>query len=808
MKLSGKILIFALIVLPVLLVTTYSYWHTRKETITRIYENRRSLASLSARVLQEKLDRLNDMGLSFSTRPVLRRYVDELNWDAAIGLMKQVPKDFPYITRVLIADTAGTLMADIPSSPALKGESYVDRDWYRGLTKNWQPYLSEVYKRPNSPYNIISAFALPIKNDAGKIRGILVLQVDIPKLFEWSKEVSVGESGFVYIVDQKGHVAAKPQYKETDSIIDYSSVPAVQKALSGEKSVEVLYNPVANENRLSAYEQIPGYGWAVIVQQEATEALSGNSSLRFLFGFYLAIILLAVISAYFIIHGMSHRKKAEEALRKSLEEIADFKTLFESAPGLYLILLPDLVIEAVSDEYLSATMTKREEIKGRYLFEVFPDNPDDAKADGVSKLRASLNTVLKTKAAHAMDIQKYDIRRPDGTFEERFWSPLNKPVLNAKGEVIYIIHSVEDITERKRADDDLKNSIKEVSDYKYALDESAIVVITDQKGTIKKVNDNFCRISKYKREELIGQDHRIINSGYHPKDFFRNLWETIGSGKVWKGEVNNKAKDGTFFWLDTTIVPFLNEEGKPYQYVAIRSEITQRKQAEEQLLSVNRELEAFTYSVSHDLRAPLRGIIGFTSILEEDYSSKLDDEAKRITSIIKTNTTKMGNLIDDLLAFSRLGRQDIVKTGIHTAVMVQEVIDGLVLQNQDNTVQWNVHPLPDMKGDINLIRQVWTNLISNAVKYSGKKEHPCIEIGSFTRDGQTVFFVKDNGVGFDNQYGNKLFKVFQRLHSADEFEGTGVGLAIVEKIVSKHGGKVWAEGELNRGAGFYFSLPA
>lgn len=226
-----------------------------------------------------------------------------------------------------------------------------------------------------------------------------------------------------------------------------------------------------------------------------------------------------------------------------------------------------------------------------------------------------------------------------------------------------------------------------------------------------------------------------------------------------------------------------------------------------QLESANKELEAFSYSISHDLRAPLRAIIGFTAILEEDHGANLSDDAKRIMNVIKTNTLRMGHLIDDLLSFSRLARQDIKKTNIPTNKMVYEVIEEVIAENRNSKINWQVHEMPDIVGDISAMRQIWINLISNAVKYSAKKDEGQIEIGSEHRGGQTVFFVKDNGVGFDEKYKEKLFKVFQRLHSADEFEGTGVGLAIVEKIVSKHGGDVWAESALNKGAKFYFSLP-
>jgi light-regulated signal transduction histidine kinase (bacteriophytochrome) len=203
----------------------------------------------------------------------------------------------------------------------------------------------------------------------------------------------------------------------------------------------------------------------------------------------------------------------------------------------------------------------------------------------------------------------------------------------------------------------------------------------------------------------------------------------------------------------------------------------------------------------------LRAILGFASILEEEYNGVLDDEGRRITSVIKNNTEKMGRLIDDLLTFSRLGRQENPKTDIDIRLMVEDVVHNMSVEQPTENIRWMIGVLPHVKANRNMMRQVWVNLIANAIKYSGKKDDPQIEIGSFERDHQTVFFVKDNGVGFDQQYKDKLFKVFQRLHSAEEFEGTGIGLAIVDKIISREGGEVWAESTLGKGATFYFSLP-
>jgi len=364
----------------------------------------------------------------------------------------------------------------------------------------------------------------------------------------------------------------------------------------------------------------------------------------------------------------------------------------------------------------------------------------------------------------------------------------------------------------------------EILAYKYALDESCIVAITDQKGTIKYVNDNFCKISRYSAGELIGQDHRIINSGHHSKAFIRSLWVTIANGKIWKGELKNRAKDGTIYWVDTTIVPFLDADRKPYQYIAIRADITERKLGEEALHAFNEnlekkvvertrelelsnnELEAFSYSVSHDLRAPVRAINGYAAMLGEDYTDLLDDNGRRLIGVVRDNATRMGALIDDLLSFSKLGRKEIEKSIIDMTGLVNIVVEE-ISKNTLHQASIKIHCLDNALADKALIKQVLTNYLLNAVKYSSKTPNPFIEVKSTRERGKTVYAISDNGTGFDMQYVHKLFGVFQRLHNTGEFEGTGVGLAIVKRIVTRHGGEVWAEAEPGNGATFYFSLP-
>lgn len=225
-----------------------------------------------------------------------------------------------------------------------------------------------------------------------------------------------------------------------------------------------------------------------------------------------------------------------------------------------------------------------------------------------------------------------------------------------------------------------------------------------------------------------------------------------------------------------------------------------------QLETLNKELEAFSYSVSHDLRAPLRAIDGYTRILEEDYKDLLDDDGKEILSVVQRNTKRMNDLIDSLLDFSRLGKKAIQKTDIDMNALVREVSEELK-KAATNKAEISISQLHAIKGDLELIRQVVINLVSNALKYSSRKEKPVVEISSAKENGMIIFTVKDNGEGFDMRYASKLFGVFQRLHSAEEFEGTGVGLAIVQRIINRHGGAVSAEAVIGEGATFTFTLP-
>ncbi|MES2356696.1 MAG: ATP-binding protein [Pseudomonadota bacterium] len=408
-----------------------------------------------------------------------------------------------------------------------------------------------------------------------------------------------------------------------------------------------------------------------------------------------------------VIERTAQLEKANTELRHNRAEL---KSLFESLPGLYLVLSPDLKIVSVSDAYLKATLTTREDILDRNLFDVFPDNPDDPDTKAVLKMQTSIARAISTGMPDTMAISRYDVRRPDGVFEERYWSVINSPMVGANHKILYIVHRVEEVTE-------------------------------------------FVR-------------HK------------QQMPERTGAS-----------------------------QGRMDQMEAEVFQSAQKVQAANQdLEAANKELEAFSYSISHDLRAPLRAIDGYSQAVLEDFGPQLPAEGQRQLQLIRDRAQLMGQLIDDLLSFSRLSRSSLDKQTVKMDALVRVALAEMNMSWDGRQTEFKIDQLPACQGDRSLLKQVWINLLSNAIKYSRKREHALVEIGCEEQKGESVYFVRDDGSGFDMRYANKLFGVFQRLHRSEDYEGTGVGLAIAQRIIHRHGGRIWAESAVDRGATFYFTL--
>ncbi|MFK7758608.1 MAG: ATP-binding protein [Phycisphaerales bacterium] len=342
---------------------------------------------------------------------------------------------------------------------------------------------------------------------------------------------------------------------------------------------------------------------------------------------------------------------------------------------------------------------------------------------------------------------------------------------------------------------------------KYAIDEHAIVAITDPSGVITFVNEKFCAISQYSRKELVGSTHNIINSGHHPKIFFIEMWATIASGKTWRGEVCNRAKDGSLYWVDTTIVPYIDECGKITQHIAIRADITDRKKTEHELRQANAELEEFVYTASHDLKSPLLTIEGYSGYLKS-YVDDGDTEnsshcIKRITAAID----RMKSNIDDLLELSKIGRVELKWSQIKLEIFIKLLLNDLEEQVHESGARIVVDDdLPEIWCDPVRIQQLLANMISNAIKHGCPDDGEfVIKIGTEKIANGIKLFVSDNGRGVEAEYRNKVFELFHRLDTG--IEGTGVGLNMVKRVAEVHGGRAWIEMTLGGGATICATIP-
>ena len=376
--------------------------------------------------------------------------------------------------------------------------------------------------------------------------------------------------------------------------------------------------------------------------------------------------------------------------------------------------------------------------------------------------------------------------------------------------IVYLFYAInKSIKARKLVEAELKKSAFEARDL---YDNAPCGYFSvDSNIVITGVNKTLLRWVGYSEDELLGKAkfEALLTAEGRTKflsTFANDLVQYKRDGFVNDLEFDFQRKDGTTFPVIVSSV-LLFENGEFRGSRTTVSDNTQRKRAEERAKISTQELEAFTYSVSHDLRSPLRSIAGYAQILKEDFEKQLDKEGNRLIDIVISNANRMGQLIDDLLDFSRLGRKELAKAPVEMHSFVENIVQEL--QAGENLRQINIvqQKLPSAKADSNMIRQVWVNLISNAFKYTGHRSVAEIEIGATNEAGHTCYYVRDNGAGFDMKYSSKLFGVFQRLHKMDEFEGTGVGLALVKTIVTRHGGRVWAQGEVNQGATFYFTLP-
>jgi signal transduction histidine kinase len=548
-------LLLSLALVGVVIVALQSYRVVDRELTQSALARRGAVSFLAATVLTEKFERLLDIGIALATRVRFRELVERGRWEEAIDILSNVSGDFPFIDRISLDDTGGTQRAEIPADPEARGQSFAHRDWHQAVVRTGRPYVSRVYRRGAAPQRNVFVAAIPIKTGAGAMTAMLVLQVRADLFFEWTRGVEVGPGGLLFVVDQRGFLAYRPDQPSQEELLDYSQVLPVQRVLQGKRGVEILPGSDPDHGRVVAYQPIGAHGWGVVLSEPTANVFAlRNDQLKWMaLTYFLSLLSLGALG-YFASRIATHRREIEEA-------------------------------------------------------------------------------------------------------------------------------------------------------------------------------------------------------------------------------------------------------------AGARSELERRvRERTAELERANRELEGFSYSVSHDLRAPVRAIEGFARILEEEAGEKLDGQARKYLKMVRDNGRRMGVLIESLLEFSRLGRRALNLADTDMGSLARDVVEELS-GGLSSMPEFVLGAMPRARGDRALVRQVWTNLISNAIKFTGKAPAPRVEAGGSAKDGENVYYVKDNGAGFDMRYYDKMFGVFQRLHGEHEFAGTGVGLALVQRIVERHGGRVWAEGKVGEGATFWFSLP-
>jgi PAS domain S-box-containing protein len=528
------------------------------------------------------------------------------------------------------------------------------------------------------------------------------------------------------------------------------------------------------------------------------------------------LITLSVALALFValfrgIHReMRARRDAEQALRDSDQYN---RSIVDSSPDCLAILTPDARVIQMTPQ-------------GMRLMEV-KDFASIADSDWFGFWSGEEQAAARRAFAAARDgdAGRFQGFCPTQTGTPKWWDVIVMPIRSGDGKTERLLAVSRDITEVKRAEADLTAANHFLDSL---VDNLPVMIFVKDARTLCYVRQNRATLNLLglSPDDVIGKrDHDFLPAEQADSILAKDR-EVLAAGRLVDiPEQSIDTRELGVRILHTMKMPILDEHGAPKFLLGISEDITERKLAEHAIRELNaelvgkaaqleatiKELESFSYSVSHDLRAPLRAIDGFALMMEEDYKERLDAEGLRYLTVIRQNSRRMGALIDDLLAFSRLGRQTVAHGEVNVDSLVREVIEEVLHTELRGDAapapQIDVDPLPPARGDRGLLRQVWANLIANAVKYSSKAARPFIQVSGRQVGAENHYSVRDNGVGFNMEYAGQLFRVFQRLHRADEFSGTGVGLAIVQRVVTRHGGRVWAEGKVDHGAVFSFALP-
>jgi PAS domain S-box-containing protein len=792
-----------------ILISTAAYsYHKIDSELTAVALSRQAaVAQLMAGTLAEKFGRSIDVGISLSTRVQFRKLVTAGKWGKASDILLGVPSDFPYIERLFITDTAGTLQADVPALPGVRGVNFASRDWFRGVSRDWRPYVSPMYVRAALPRLDVFAVAVPIKSTAGQVAGILVLQIRIENLLQWVAGINQETDTSIYIVDTKGQMMLHSGHGDQKKLIDVMANPIVQKLRNSAQGVEIGFDEFEHEESIINYAAVPEYGWGVVVSQpvRSSKVLAArDKQLHMLLAGYGFILLLGIITTGLLMRIVNERHKAESA--------AHFATIVNTATEAIISVNQDQRIVLFNHGAESCFGYSAAEMLGQPLDRLLPKQLGEIHRSHIQNFANAPE--INRASRHMAGDREISGRRKDGT-EFPVEASIAKSTVNGQTTLTVILRNV---TERKQAEQALRASEER---FRHTIDSMLEgCQIIDRNWRYVYINDAAEKHNRRSKEELLGKVMTDVWPGIEKTDVYSAEVRCMNERIPQHMETEFTFPNGGTGWFEIGIQPM------PGGIFILSADITERKQAEmkihqlnadlehrviertAELAAVNKELEAFSYSVSHDLRAPLRSIDGFSQALLDDYADRLDDQARDFLDRVRGATQRMGMLIDDMLTLSRVTRAEMRRETVDLGALAADVLEELQKSEPERKVEWHIEPGLAADGDTQLLRVALFNLLGNAWKFTGKTANTKIEFGAIRHaNGNTEFFVRDNGAGFDMRYAGKLFGAFQRLHLTSEFQGTGVGLATVQRIVHRHGGQVRAEGVPGQGATFYFTLP-
>jgi PAS domain S-box-containing protein len=644
------------------------------ETVLRneAEERNHAIAAMAAHSIQGHFDEmLGDVNAALASQAHIAEGITQRDFSAVQTALDTMRKNHPHLDRLAITDPAGSVWADSPVAPALRGRNFASRDWYRLVQAAQRPVLSPIDRRLAPPQVPVTVIASPIRAPGGRLVAYLVAQENLVNLGQWLSGLHPSPGTHILLYDSRGREVSDPEGRGPPE----SWQKPLQQAKQG-RSGHAMISDTQGRRGLLSYAGVPGYGWSVLVNQPHAEVLAAAETLRTRFiGFGLLILAALLPFCYLGARALSRHQTAREQAQHLLSGV------IEGSPD---------PIWAVDRSWQVLAYNRAAADEFRWLFG--------------NELQLGGN-VVEAMAS-----------RPDDR-------------------------------------DCLQQRWQRVLD-----------------------GESFVVTERFGHDE---HDQRTFETRYYP------LWggreQPIAAAQV--------ARDIT---------------ERAQTELRIKELNLQLVQHNADLLAVNQELEHFSYSVSHDLRAPLRAIDGFAAMLAARAKERLDEEDRRLLAVVRDNSRTMGQLIDDLLDISRVSRTELRHNRVNMNLLVREVWQE-VGANFRGEFDLNILPAPP--ADHLLMRQLWRNLLSNAVKFSIGQPEPRIEVSGEATDKECVYHVVDNGAGFDMRYASKLFGVFQRLHHAEEFPGTGIGLAIAARIVTRHGGRIWAEGMPGQGARFHFTLP-